>query len=79
MRDSDVNNQRDAKTVSLINLFKSDLHISGDKFAHPQEHFLNVYTAFGKMNRHFCQPVGSSVGALYQKLYIHSKCAPENG
>ena len=30
-----------------INLFKSALHDSGDKFAHPQEHFLTVYTAFG--------------------------------
>jgi hypothetical protein len=24
-------------------------------------------------------PIGSSVGALYQKLYIHSKSAPEDG
>ena len=24
-------------------------------------------------------PVGSSVGALYQKLYIQSKSAPEDG
>jgi hypothetical protein len=24
-------------------------------------------------------PFGSSVGALYQKLYIHSKSAPEDG
>ena len=25
---------------------KSALHVSGDKIAHPQEHFLTVYTAF---------------------------------
>jgi len=30
----------------FINLFKSAQHVSGDKSAHPQEHFLTVYTAF---------------------------------
>ena len=35
----DVNNQQDATTFSFINLFKSALHVSGDKFAHPQELF----------------------------------------
>ena len=30
-----------------ILLFKSALHVSGDKLAHPQEHFLTVHTAFG--------------------------------
>jgi len=39
----DVNNQQDATTFSFINLFKSALHVSGDKFAHPQEHFLTLY------------------------------------
>ena len=34
----------------FINLFNSALHVSGDKFSHPQEHFLTVYTAFGKMH-----------------------------
>ena len=47
-----VNNQQDATTFSFINLFKSTQHVSGDKFAHPQEHFLTVYTAFGTMHRH---------------------------
>jgi hypothetical protein len=27
----------------------------------------------------YVAPVGSSVGALYQKLYIQSKSAPEDG
>ena len=36
--------------VSFINLFKSAQHISGDKFAHPQEQFSAVYTAFGTMH-----------------------------
>ena len=43
----------------FIDLFKSALHLSGDKLARLQEHFLTVYTA------------------LYQKLYIQSKNAPE--
>jgi len=41
---NDVNNQQDATTFSFIDLFKSALHVLGDKFAHPQEHFLTVYT-----------------------------------
>ena len=49
---NDVSNQQDATSFSLINLFKSALHVSGDKFAHPQEHFLTVYTAFGTIHRH---------------------------
>ena len=54
---NDVNNQQDATTFSFINLFKSAPHVSGDKFAHPQEHVLTVYTAFGTMHRHCCRPV----------------------
>jgi len=30
--------------IRFIDLFKSALPVSGDKLAHPQEHFLNVYT-----------------------------------
>jgi len=48
----DANNQEDSTTFSFINLFNSVLHVSGDKFAHPQEHFLAVYTAFGTIHRH---------------------------
>ena len=79
---NDVSNQQDATTFLFIIFFNSALHVSGDKFAYPQEHFLTVYTAFGTMQRHCCRPVasistvapvGSSVGALYQKLYIQSK------
>jgi len=35
--------------IPFIDLFKSAVHVSGDKFAHPQEHFLSVYTCFGTM------------------------------
>ena len=38
---NDVNNQQDATNFSFINLFKSALHVSGDKFAHPQEHIFD--------------------------------------
>ena len=54
---NDVNNQQDATTFYFIDLFNSALHVSGDKFAHRQEHFLTVYTAFGTMHRHCCRPV----------------------
>jgi len=54
---NDVNNQQDATTFSFISLFKSAQHVSDDKFAHPQEHFLAVYTAFGTMHRLCCRPV----------------------
>jgi len=79
---NDVRNQQDSTTFLFINLFNSALHVSGDKFAHPQELFLTLYTAFGIMYRHCCRPVapvGSSVGALYKKLYIQPKRAPEEG
>ena len=56
-RHNNVNNQQDATTFSFINHFNSALHVSGDKFAHPQEHFLTVYTGFGTMYRHCCRPV----------------------
>ena len=54
---NNINNQQDATTFSFINLFNSALHVSGDKFAHPQEHLLTLYTAFGTMHRHCCRPV----------------------
>ena len=38
--DGTVNNQQDTTTFSFINLFNSALHVSGDKFAHPQEHLV---------------------------------------
>ena len=70
--------------IPFTDLFKSVLHVSGDKLAHPQEHFLTVYTVFGTMHRYCCRPVtrspvGSNIGALYQKRYTQSKSAPENG
>ena len=84
------NNQQDVTTFSFINLFKSAQNVSGDKFAHFQEHSLTLYTDFGTMHRHCCRPVprlrwnssistvapvGSRGGALYQKLYIVKKCS----
>jgi len=41
---------------SLI-FFNLALQVSGDKFAHPQEHVLTVYTVFGKIHRQCCRPV----------------------
>jgi hypothetical protein len=34
----------------FIALFESALHVSGDKLAHIQEHFLTVYTALVQCN-----------------------------
>jgi hypothetical protein len=44
---NDVSNQQYATTFPFINLFKSALHVSGDKFSQLQEHFLSVYTDKG--------------------------------
>jgi len=55
------------KKNPFIDLFKSALHVSGDKLAHLQEHFLTVYSFW------YNAPI------LYQKLYIQSKSAPEDG
>jgi hypothetical protein len=57
----DVNNQQDATTFHFINLFNSALHVSGDKFTHPQEQFSILYTAFGTVYGHCCRPVHSTV------------------
>jgi len=78
--------------IPFIDLFKSALYVLSDKLAHPQEQFLTVYTAFGTTHQYCCQPVtrlrhsistlspvGSNIGALYQKPYIQSKSAPEDG
>jgi hypothetical protein len=43
--------------ILLIGIFKLALHVLGNKFAHPQENFLTVYTAFGTMHQHCCRPV----------------------
>ena len=48
---------RKVQQIPFVDLLKSALHVSGDKLAHPQEHFLTVYTAFGTMCRYCCQPV----------------------
>ena len=49
-----------------MNLFNSALHVSGDKFAHPQENILTVYTAFGTMHR------SAAVSVHYIKSCIYS-------
>ena len=68
----------------LLIFFNSALHVSGDKFAHPQEHFFTIYSFWYNVptllpTGSTLAPVGNSVGALYRKLYIQSKSAPEDG
>jgi cell division protein FtsL len=38
----------------LLIFLKSALHVAVDKLAHPQEHFLSVYTAYGTKRRYSC-------------------------
>ena len=54
---------------SFINFFNSALHVSGDKFAHPQEYVLTIYSFWYKAQTLLPN------GALYQKLYIQSVLA----
>ena len=67
---NDVSSQQDAKTFSFINLFKSALHVSGDKFANSQECFLTVYTAF---DDRLCGLVVRVSGYRYRGLGFHSR------
>ena len=73
-----LRNEQDATIFSFINLFKSALHVSGDKFVHPLEHFFDCIYSFW-YNAPTVLPVSSSVGSLYQKLYRQPKSAPEDG
>jgi len=50
----------------FIGLFKSAVHVSGDKLL-PTGDLVTM------------SPVGSNIAALYHKLYIQSKSAPEDG
>jgi len=54
--------------IPFIDLFKSALHVSGDKLAHPQKHFFWY-------NAPLLLSVGRNIGALYQntKSCIYSQ------
>jgi len=73
---NDLSNQKVATTFSFINLHKLDLHVAGDKFAHPQEPFC-LYL------QHLVQCTDSE--AEQQSRYIVPKAvntvkmAPEDG
>jgi hypothetical protein len=72
-----VNNKM--QLYRLIYHSKSALHVSGDVFAHRQEH-LNVFTASGSIQPSCCRlvswmsfnssmtPAGSNLAEYYQKL-----------
>ena len=69
--------------IPFIDLFKSALHVSGDKLAHLQEHFLTVYTAFGTVQ---CTVIAAELvtGWLQYRCVIPKavytvKSAPEDG
>ena len=63
--------------IPFIDLFKSALHVSGDKLAHPQEHFLNVCAVLVQCTD---IPAGRpEYRCIVPKLHIHSKSAPGDG
>jgi hypothetical protein len=66
---NDVNNQQDSTTFSFINLFKSAGHFPGEKFAHPQEPFLTIYSFW--YNALPLLPIGATVET---ELEFHLNC-----
>jgi len=60
------NNQQDA-LYRLIYYSKSALPVSGDVFAHNQEH-LTVFTVSGSVHPSCCRLVAGSLGEHYQIL-----------
>ena len=67
---NDVSNQQDATSLSFINFFKSALHVSGDKLAHPQEHFLILYTDFRTMHRYCFRPVHCTKSCVWSQKVL---------
>jgi len=71
------------RQIPFIDLFKSALHVSSDKLAHPQEHFMTVYAAFGKMHRYCCRTVTSlrwnCSSISTSKVYLIAPCAAKIG
>jgi hypothetical protein len=75
--------QQDATTLAYLFIPNQALHVSGDVFAHHQEH-LTVFTASDINHRYCCQlvswmrwnccsissvtPAGSNISGQYQKL-----------
>ena len=55
---------------SFIIIFNSALHVSGDKFAHPQEHCLTVYTTFGTMHRSATESVHCTKSCIYSQKVL---------
>jgi hypothetical protein len=53
----------------LLTLFKSSLHVSGDKFAHPQEHFFDSIYSF-RYNASTLLPTGATV-EMERQFYIN--------
>jgi len=47
--------------IPFIGLFKSAVHVSGDKLAQTQDHFLTVYTAFDTHSTPLLLPTGDKV------------------
>jgi len=71
--------QQDA-VYRLIYYFKSALHVSGDVFAHHQEHF-TVFTVSGNVHPNYCRLV-SRMGqqdAVYRLIYYFKSALHVSG
>ena len=69
--------------IPFIDLFKSALHVLGDKLAHPQGHFFDCIYGFW-YDAQILLPTGDKVEMFHLNLvtgwpYIQSKSAPEDG
>jgi len=77
-RDTIVKVTNKMQLYRLIYFSLSALHVSGDVFAHHQEH-LSVFTVSGSIHPSCCQlPGDSNLGESYQILQIQSS-APDDG
>src|SRR5215475_10731266 len=75
---SDYENNQQDTLYRLIFYSKSALHVSGDVFAHHQEH-LTVFAVSCSVYPSCCLlPAGSNLGGHYQILQIQSS-APDDG
>jgi hypothetical protein len=72
---NDISNQQDAAKFVLLILFKLALHVSGDSFAHHQEHFDCICSFLGTMHRLYCLlPTGETLDGTPSKPLLE-RCA----
>ena len=73
LQNNDVNKQPDSTTFSFINLFNSALHVSCDKFVHPQEHFWLYIHLVGYLHRCTKMMHGNTniIFSMFRQTHLH--------